>query len=238
MKLKHVYPAEYLAVRKRPTKFRGALVLAVSMSLFVTMACSQLSRDECLNMNWHAIGLSDGEAGTPPSSQNEYLDVCSDYAVEIDRNSYNAGYQAGISTYCTRAKGFDVGRRGDEYLSVCPLSLESDFLTGWNSGHELWTASEKVRSAERRRLTTVVKTLGPEVRDDRQSREIESSRLSEKQRKQVLDGTDGPHFGTGVGPQEYEYASRVSKIDRLISVCIEVQKRVAALGFDVEDACN
>ncbi len=222
----------------RVLKFRASRVLAISIGLLVTVACSQLTREECLNMNWRTIGLADGEAGTPSQGQNEYLDVCSNFSIEIDRGLYDIGYQEGIETYCTKVSGFEVRRKGEGYLNVCPANREKDFLSGWNVGHELWTAQDKVRSAEKRRLVAVLKTVGPDVRDDRQSREIESLRLSEQQRKQVLDGRDGPHFGTGVGPQEYEYASRVSKIDKLVSECIEVQKRVVALGFDVEDDCN
>lgn len=197
-----------------------------------------MSWDECLSMNWRAAGLADAAAGAPKSSVLEHSQVCSKYSVKIDRTLYDKGYQEGIARYCTKAIGFEVGQNGDEYLRVCPADLESDFLIGWNAGHELWTARDKVRSAEKNRLVAVVRTLGPDVRDDRQSREIEYLRLSEKQREQVLDGRDGPHFGTGVGPREYEYASRVSKIDRLVSECIEVQKRVADLGFVEEDACN
>ena len=197
-----------------------------------------MSRDECLTMNWRAAGLADAAVGAPKNSVLEHSQVCSKYSAEVDRALYAQGYQEGIAQYCTKANGFVVGQNGDDYLNVCPADFESDFLSGWNAGHELWTARDNVRSAEKKRLVAVVRTLGPDVRDDRQSREIEYLRLSEKQREQVLDGRDGPHFGTGVGPREYEYASGVSKIDSLVSECIEVQKRVADLGFVVEDACH
>lgn len=69
----------------------------------------------------------------------------------------------------------------------------------------------------------MISKLGPVVRDDRESREIELMRLTKKQRKQILDSTDGPHFGTGVGAWEYAHAIHVSKIDRLAIKCVQVQ---------------
>ena len=87
-------------------------------------------------------------------------------------------------------------------------------------------------------MVAVISKLGPELRDDRESREIESMQLTEKQRKQILDGTDGPHFGTGVGAWEYAHATHVSKIDRLAMRCVQMQQKAADLGFDVENACD
>ena len=189
-------------------------------------------------MNWHVTGLSDASTGVPARNGIDHARVCSKYGISFNHEQYNAGYQAGSEKYCTKENGFEVGKSGTEYLSVCPATNESDFLLGWNAGNALWTAIDRVRSAEKVRLNAVVSLLGPEVRDDRQSREIESARLSEIQRKQVLDGTDGPHFGTGVLPWDYAHTSHVSKIDRLIRECVAVQQRVAALGFGVDDACD
>ena len=208
------------------------------LCLFVVTACSQMSHQDCLDMNWYATGLADASTGVPASNGIERSRVCGKYGESFEPQQYNTGYQAGIETYCTKENGFAVGRNGTKYSSVCPAGIEHDFLIGWNAGNELWTARDKVSSAEKVRLTAVISLLGPEIRDDRQSREIESVRLSEKQRKQILDGKDGPHFGTGVLPWDYAHTSHVSKIDRLIRECVAVQKKVADLGFDVDDACD
>ena len=208
------------------------------LCLFVVTACSQMSHQDCLDMKWHAAGLADASTGVPASNGIERSRVCGKYGESFEPEQYNAGYQAGIETYCTKENGFEVGRNGTEYLSVCPAANENDFLLGWNAGNGLWTARDKVSTAEKVRLNAVVSQLGPELRDDRQSREIEAVRLSEKQRKQILDGKDGPHFGTGVLPWDYAHTSHVSKIDRLILECVAVQKKVAELGFEVDGACD
>ena len=212
--------------------------LVAFAGLFIVTACSQMSHQECLDLDWYATGLTDASAGVPPSSGIEHSRVCGKYAIAFDRDRYNVGYRDGIENYCTKENGYEVGRTGDEYLNVCPAPIENDFLIGWNAGNELWTARDKVSSAEKVRLNAVISRLGPEVRDDRHSREIESLRVPDEQRKQILEGKDGPHFGTGVLPWDHAHTTQVSKIDRLISECVEVQERVAALGFDADNACD
>lgn len=218
--------------------FRPAPIMSSWLCLLLISGCSHMSRDECLTMNWHTAGVADAAEGAPKSRVVQYSQVCSKYSAKVDRTLYAQGYQEGIAHYCTKANGFEVAQNGDEYSDVCPANLESDFLSGWSAGHEFWTARDKVRSAEKIRITAVVKMLGPEVRDDRLSRDIMYLQTSRKQRENVLDGMAGAHFGTGIGRWEYELAAFISDIDKLIHECIEVKAKVAALGFDVVDACN
>jgi hypothetical protein len=84
------------------------------------------------------IGMEDGVRGRLLSYIGRHRSACSKYNITPDFDTYTAGHAEGVKVYCTRQKGFEVGREGIQYNSVCPPHLEEIFLEGYRIGNEFY----------------------------------------------------------------------------------------------------
>lgn len=124
---------------------------ALSLSVLLAVAgCAGMSEEACVVSDWRTVGFEDGAAGRPVSSIGTYRQQCAKHGVAPDLFEYRAGHEAGVETFCRPSRGFDVGRRGGTYQGVCPIDLESDFLTAYHSGKRLFDLEASVRSIDAR----------------------------------------------------------------------------------------
>lgn len=114
-----------------------------------------MSAQECSVLDWRSVGYEDGVAGLPGSHIGHYREACGKHGVATDLSAYQAGRELGLREYCQPANGFDFGARGGNYQGVCPVSLERDFLSAYDSGHQLftleWRATNATRQLENKR---------------------------------------------------------------------------------------
>lgn len=101
--------------------------------------CASLSKDECLQGDWHYLGVKDGTKGRAISRFEKYQDACSEYGVIPSRELYAKGRDEGLKTYCTPQNGYDEGIRGNRYYHVCPKSLEPAFLRRYDLGKQIYS---------------------------------------------------------------------------------------------------
>ena len=60
-----------------------------------------------------------------------------------------AAFDSGIATYCTKAKGFDFGKQGQDINpNVCPLKYRSKFSYGYKKGIEYKNLQAKISSLQ------------------------------------------------------------------------------------------
>src|SRR5690606_31049868 len=129
------------------TMWRAGFSLSVLLAL---AGCAGMSEQACLVSDWRTIGFEDGASGRPVSTIGTYRQQCAKHGVAPDLESYRAGHDAGVESYCRPSRGFDVGRQGGTYHGVCPIELETDFLAAFHSGRRLFDLEASVREIDSR----------------------------------------------------------------------------------------
>ncbi|WP_417501237.1 DUF2799 domain-containing protein [Marinobacter sp.] len=111
--------------------------------------CATLSEGECKTADWHEIGRKDGSKGYTRARLHKHYEACSEYNVKPQDDPYYAGRKAGLQQYCTPRKGFDEGREGNRYRSVCPAELEQEFLAAFSKGEMIHEIDMDIDAVER-----------------------------------------------------------------------------------------
>jgi hypothetical protein len=96
--------------------------------------CASMSKKDCENANWHAIGYNDGARGIQPGHLNVYSQRCAEYKIVPDAGAYQAGWNEGIRSYCTNANGYQAGAAGLAYNNICPADVAPAYLAGYRQG--------------------------------------------------------------------------------------------------------
>ncbi len=108
---------------------------AALAALILLTGCASLSREDCLQGDWLAIGQRDGAAGRVGDLQfDRHIVACARVDVTPDRAAWAQGYAAGLRQYCTPLSGLREGEAGALYRDVCPASSEAGFLRGYDLG--------------------------------------------------------------------------------------------------------
>ncbi|MCC5987375.1 MAG: DUF2799 domain-containing protein [Pararhodobacter sp.] len=143
--------------------------------VFLLAACASISREECLQGNWHDIGMRDGQAGHVAQSRfARHVDSCARVDVAPDQTEWERGYRQGLQRYCTPQSGLREGRAGRAYRSVCPASAEPRFMQGHSLGMAEHRQSERIREVEReiRRIIEENRYLQARIGDGNGEREL------------------------------------------------------------------
>jgi len=117
------------------------------MLLAGLMGCASMNKSECLNADWHMIGMEDGSQGQPVSHIGKHRKACADYKIKPDLAAYEAGHVAGMGQFCTESNGFRLGKKGGFYSGVCPQELEEAFLIGYDAGKQVHVAAMEASRA-------------------------------------------------------------------------------------------
>jgi hypothetical protein len=119
--------------------------VAIGAALFLS-GCASLSEEECLSGDWGGIGQRDGAAGQVAEAQfARHVKACEKAGVTPQRTAWQRGYDQGLQSYCTPAKGLDEGLAGRSYRNVCPAASEAAFLRGYRIGESDYDARQELR---------------------------------------------------------------------------------------------
>ncbi len=113
--------------------------------------CASMSKNQCLQADWYAIGNRDGSLGKPRTLFQSHYDACLEYGVHADRQAYYRGRAEGLQSYCSYDNGLAQGKQGKIYRQVCPPELEPDFLAGFEKGRRIHVYESKIATLENRR---------------------------------------------------------------------------------------
>lgn len=108
--------------------------IAIVLTIALLTGCATMSKEECTNADWHAVGYSDGSRGIHFQNLEKHRKSCGKYEIVPDAGAYRAGWDQGIRSYCTADNGYRAGRAGKAYHNICPSDVEADFLSGWDQG--------------------------------------------------------------------------------------------------------
>lgn len=168
---------------KRPVAI-GAFVVVAGLTV---AACATLSKEQCLQGDWRAIGYIDGADGRPMSRIEDHAKACEKTGATPDMSLYVQGRDQGLMRYCTEGNGFRVGRQGHSYAGVCPPPVEPEFLGGYADG-------ERVHAAESRLASARSDLDSADARADRRAREadgvedeLRNPKLNDEQIRELRD---------------------------------------------------
>lgn len=92
---------------------------SIVAALLLTASCASLSEEQCRAGDWAAIGRSDGLSGRSEGYVTTHAQACSELGIAPDFAAWNAGRLEGIGGYCTPARAYSAGQRGQRLSPVC-----------------------------------------------------------------------------------------------------------------------
>jgi hypothetical protein len=143
-----------IRIHNSSTAVRRILPGLVMAAIMLLQGCATLNREECMVADWRLIGYQDGVAGKSASAVGSYRKDCAEHAVVPDLDAYQAGRIEGLQEYCKVDNGYQLGRAGKGYATVCPADLEPGFRLAYNEGREIYIARSVVKRTRAR-----IKTL-------------------------------------------------------------------------------
>lgn len=123
----------------RSTFLSGTLCAAVLVS-----GCATLSESQCLAGDWQTVGYRDGLNGTASSQLLQHQNACMKHGIAPDRGTYLLGWNEGVEQYCQPGNGFNVGKQGGGYSSICPAHLKDAYYAAYQDGRLLYNAQSEV----------------------------------------------------------------------------------------------
>jgi hypothetical protein len=117
-------------------------IISTVIIIIMLAGCASVSKEDCLVADWFENGRLDGIQGKSRTEFQNRAKPCLEHGVNADRQAYYQGHDEGLKYYCTQQKGFELGRKGLAYNSVCPLQLEKDFRAGYQNGMQIFCSEE------------------------------------------------------------------------------------------------
>ena len=117
------------------------MISVLAVIIFLT-GCASVSKEDCLVTDWFEIGRMDGMQGKPRTVFQNRAKPCLEHGISADRQAYYRGHDEGLRHYCTEQRGFELGRQGLAYRSVCPIDLEKGFRAGYQNGMRLYCSED------------------------------------------------------------------------------------------------
>lgn len=116
------------------------------------------------------LGFDDGAAGHGPERIRAHREACRARPQDLDEDAWQAGYEDGLTHFCSPGGGLVVGIEGRPRPDVCPENLRAGFIDGFRIGREMREIEQRmteiereIRALEARRAGGL---LGPALRDD------------------------------------------------------------------------
>lgn len=118
---------------------RPRLALSILLFSFIFSGCASLSKNECANANWDAIGYRDGSRGKSVSRFDTHEKACTKHGFKADFALYKDGHQRGLEeVYCKPGNGYRLGLNGRGYNNVCPAGAAPEFLAAYHYGRDIY----------------------------------------------------------------------------------------------------
>ena len=123
---------------------RPVRLTIASLACIAGASCATMTESECLEADWHSVGVRDGTRGRPLEHLERHREACRATGVIPDVEQYKKGRGWGLGRYCTTRSGLSEGRLGRDYENVCPPMLEPDFLRGYQLGSAIYDVNSDI----------------------------------------------------------------------------------------------
>ncbi|NOZ54306.1 MAG: DUF2799 domain-containing protein [Gammaproteobacteria bacterium] len=123
--------------------------IVATIVILIINGCASITATDCLNADWRVAGYQDGAKGKKESRVEFYQQACNKFGVGVDTATYKKGYVDGIQEFCQSRNGYQFGLKGKEYMGVCPITLEAEFLPAYQYGKNIHGLKTKLKTAKR-----------------------------------------------------------------------------------------
>lgn len=161
-------------------------LLYILPSLLFLSGCQVMSEKECRTADWYQTGYNDGREGEPRSRIEDITEACAKTKVTPDQNRYFSGRTTGLREYCQASHGYDLGRNGSSFNSVCPPESAGQFESSWRAGRSIYDARQRVERLESKR-DTLEGQLSREARDKEKHHIRETLEENDRQLRNARD---------------------------------------------------
>lgn len=191
--------------------------------------CATMSADECLTVDWSAIGYEDGTRGYTTDRFGSHRKACAKHGVTANLAEYRRGHAQGVEVFCQPGRGFDHGASGAQYNGVCPAVLEDAFLDAYRAGHKLYTLRANVSSANSRIYAKEAELERVEDRISAAEAQLVSDQTTTEQRVVLLD--ELKELSERTGQLEAEVKQAIADRARFEQELQYYEQTVAAYGY-------
>ncbi len=126
---------------------RGGIVAGLAM---VLASCATLTKQECLDGDWHTIGYQDGADGRLPDYILRHEETCGRIGVLPDVAAWRAGRAEGLPLYCTPEKAYAIGRMGRDIAPVCSPEALVAMRDAYRLGRVYYHLSDDIAELQQR----------------------------------------------------------------------------------------
>lgn len=128
-------------------KSRATLLTSLLVSVFLAGCASydKLSQAECQSADWNAVGYDISSNGFKSDAIGNFKASCGEHGITPDETAFTEGYNQGLLSYCTKANGYELGKKNDKYRNICPDELEVEFKRGFSSGKMEYRQNESLK---------------------------------------------------------------------------------------------
>ncbi len=133
----------------QPDMTRSQIAISIALSALLS-ACAggpNYTAEQCAGIDWRALGLQDGRNGQSMTALNDEITGCKPFGIAPDLETYRAGHDEGLKTYCQPAIILEAALKsvGDPY--VCqPLS--DDLEAAMTQGRETRAAVARYQNVK------------------------------------------------------------------------------------------
>jgi len=160
------------------------VVSGIIMTLLLT-GCASMSEDECRQADWREVGYSDAAKGQNPARIADHREACAKANVRVDHAEYLAGFEAGLSLYCTPTTAFESAMRGRAYAVQCEQERFPSYADAFTVGQDAHQLSQQHAELSqslqktRQQMDTLISQIANE--DNR----LRAEDLSRRERDQI-----------------------------------------------------
>jgi hypothetical protein len=163
------------------------LVAALGFSL---VSCATMSPEECKVADWRAVGLRDGLDGRALSRLGDRSEDCAKVGVVVNTQTYLAGRDSGLKSYCRIENAVPLGLNGGSYAGVCPPAIDSVFQQRFQTARAVYDLRSEVKGLDDRIESLERRLRGIHQEEEKRMKEATSEEERRKIRKAMDDERD------------------------------------------------
>jgi len=120
-------------------------LIFIPLVAIILNGCSTLSKNECLNADWHTIGYQDGYKGYSKPRIGRHRKACAEYGVKPVLKHYLTGYKDGLAEYCQPYRGYRRGLLGYKNKQLCKGKYRKPYFVAYMYGYDIYMLEQQIK---------------------------------------------------------------------------------------------
>ncbi|MCB0362489.1 MAG: DUF2799 domain-containing protein [Bdellovibrionales bacterium] len=170
---------------------KGLLLLLLSSGCATHLNSAKGGLESCSKADWFELGRQDGARGLPLGNFEKRQAVCQSTTYLDQQKLYINGRNLGLVEYCQASNGYEIGRTGQLYFYVCPFPNETEFLTEYRRGRQIYqleSANSSLAQEIEKRLSILENGRNISISEKKElDEQIQSLRIALTENKKNLE---------------------------------------------------